>query len=279
MKHTIHSTLDHERLEVLFDGAPCSLLCTYRTHTGFYNAVYVGDHSQDVIIEQDGKAAIVGLFSTEKMRAKQLLDYMEATISKADGFEYCLQSDLRELIRQATDRGGRYPLLSLALDPQTKLSLSDRLYSRISSRKLDTAFRKQLSAHTVSVDHICKAPVVVPAAPEKADPIIFPAENLPQGWRWFAYPDGSGGLVSPENRARILHLSPDARGVEYLDTQNSSWNACPNSVQDFRKQIASDISRSLQMQRESLDQKIKDSASKASVPLPPSHTKEKEPSR
>lgn len=279
MKHTIHSTLDDERLEVLFDGSPCTLMCTYRTQNGFFNAVYVSDRNGDVVIEQDGKAAIVGLFSAEDTSVKKLMDYMEATIARKPVFEYCLTGDMQKLLRQAADRGGHYPLLSTALDPQHKLSLSDRLYSRISSRQLDPAFRKEIRAHTTPVEHIQKEPTVVPSISEQKTPVVFAAENLPSGWRWFAYPDGSGGLISPEDHARILYLSPDARGVEYLDTQNSSWNLFPGSAQDFRKHITSSISRSLPQQRESLDQKIQASASKASVLMSGSLPKEKEPSR
>ena len=275
--HTIQTLLDEERLEAFIDGSPYMLLCAYDTRQhGFSNAVYVQDGGHDVVIEQDHTAAVMGLFSTETHKLPQLLDYLEATISRGDGFRYCLTGNLQSYLDEATSQGRRYPLLEQALQPE-KASFLEKTMRRFRRQpELSASLRSDLTAHSVPVVHL---PSTIKHLDFVTDHSIgnlaqsreaalssvqstaktTPAKGLPEGWEWVEYDDDSGMLQSPKGDIYFAHtrrsgLSSEC--VDYYETLDDHMRTLHGSKEDFKQYAVSIVNTAYLKRKDALEHTI-----------------------
>lgn len=94
-------------IDVLINGEKYEVFCEYKAKDREYRNVYVKTNGNDVIVFHENKGAIVGLFSTEQNKLKELFDYIETTVDKKLGFE-CYDADyLKEYLKSANEKIGR----------------------------------------------------------------------------------------------------------------------------------------------------------------------------
>lgn len=280
MQHKIQTKSGTERLEAYIDGEPYSLLCTYTTKNRSQNTVYIKDNGSDVVIEQDGKSAILGLFSIRQEKIHMLLTYLDSTISEKHGFGYCLKGELEQYLSKASERGETYPRLLSALSAPSR-SFFSYLRSYIPHiAHLAPKLRAQIQQHTVSIVHTDAKPQTVPISIgqdvffDREAPHITPAQTLPEGWHWRKYYDGSGGLEAPYGKMYFLHsvtIDGEIGTFEYTETLDTPWRVFEGAEPDFRRECEAVVSQRYLTRTAPLDAKIQTAALRAGAPEPAEH--------
>lgn len=274
MKHKIELILGTERLDAKIDDIPYTMLCRYTTRSGFSNAVYQSDNNSNVVIEQDGKAAIIGLFSLEPGKIRELFDYMEATVSRKQGFDYCLNSEMRQHLRKAITMGGKYTHLSEKLTPD-EVSYGAKTLSRFQDLlPMNRSLAERVRRHTVPVDHV-QPKSLYPLERNTSEPAVKsasssdryrhntePAKSLPQGWNWLEFQDGHGGLQAPDGHLSFMYEWPtnlQCKEFEYLEHIAGPWKTFNGTLDEFKQQAESIVNTAVLHRKDSLDQTIRTS--------------------
>lgn len=220
---------------VFVDGIKHELFCEIQAKDGTFHSLYIKEGSTEVVVEVGKKSAIVGLFSTDESKLKQLFEYIEAAIS-TNGDLSCYDSEkFPQFLNLAEKAGGHYPTIQSDIKPQEKGFFAGFLQRIRPQISLNKALQKQISEHTVSVVHNYQT---VEKIHEEDDILTSysPAENLPKGWEWKDLGDGSGHLNSPEGKKFFFYdFAPYANlgGIEYKETSYSIWNVFWGFQSDF----------------------------------------------
>ena len=78
---------------------------------------------------------------------------------------------------------------------------------------------------------------------------IIPAANLPKGWRWIHYSDGSGSLSSPDEKHSFsydLTTSHAASGgIEFKRTSYHPWDVFYGTLAEFQAMAEEEIRKVL----------------------------------
>lgn len=89
--------------------------------------------------------------------------------------------------------------------------------------------------------------------PDETQPAITPARDLPEGWRWVDYDDGSGSLHSPNDKHYFIYdRQPysEENGIEFRETYSDHWGPFWGPMPEF-KAHAESVIRNEYLQQES----------------------------
>lgn len=224
-----------ETPNIFVDGIKYELFCELQAKDGNFQSLYIKEGSSDVVIEIGKKSAIVGLFSTDENKLKQLFEYIETAISPSGDLSCYDSEKFPQFLNLAEKAGGHYPTIQNDINPQKKrffAGLLQRIRPQIS---LNKELQKQISEHIVSVEYNYQTVEKV----HEADEILTsysPAENLPKGWEWKDLGDGSGHLNSPEGKSYFFYdRAPyvNLGGIEYKETPDGKWDVYWGFTSDF----------------------------------------------
>lgn len=229
---------------ILVDGIKFELFCEVQAKDRTFQSLFVKEGGSEVVVEIGKEFAVVGAFSIEESKLRQLFDYIEATTSP-DGGLICYESEnFPRLLNLAEEAGGRYPTIQSEINPHKRTFLAGLLQHFRPQPSLDKALQNQIQEHMAPVEHIYHSVSELNLEAFQEDPSrhVFPAESLPSGWEWKEWDDGSGHLKSPSG---IQYFSYDRApyanegGIEYKETSNAYWGVFRGSMSDFMEHAES----------------------------------------
>lgn len=229
------------------DGVKYELLCEYDSRFGNeFVKIHVKEGGSDVVVDYGNGTACVGYYSTEPQKIKELLNYIEATISLKSRFSV-YSEDLRKHLKLSFNNGEKHPIIRDGID--SKDSFFSRLFNRIHQERVSKElYSKPFAGDEMicSVDYVEDKFLKEPEASidasesETIQSVNSAAKNLPEGWMWVDYADGSGHLESPTGKSYFsydLHTSYTAMGaIEYQksrDIQND-YDAFWGTFEEFK---------------------------------------------
>ncbi len=123
------------------------LFCEFHGKDGYFRSVYTQEEGKNVVVEIGNNRAIVGLFSIEDDKVRQLFDYIEANLQNKDAFVCSRNGDFEACLKQAVSEGGRYPFVENwigAVEKPLRFYLQKHLNKALAARVVE---------HTVDVEH------------------------------------------------------------------------------------------------------------------------------
>lgn len=229
--------IESPNLVIEMDGDRYELLCEFQAKDGIFQDVYLKAGGTDVVVEIGKDRAVVGLFSVENNKVKQLFDYIEAGLRRQDGF-VCYSSDIENYLEQAREVGGKYPFILNGMRPRNFMFAFVR-----DSAPLDEATARLVEEHMVESEHVRDALdfetdedmfIEEPDEEFMRLPKVSQAGLLPEGWRWVDYPDLSGYLEAPDGKQWFQYDVHHEAYVEFKRDDDSRWSSYPGLFEDFK---------------------------------------------
>lgn len=272
---------------VLVNGIKFELFCEIQAKDGTFQSLFIKEGDSEVVVEIGKESAVVGVFSIEESKLRQLFDYIEATTSTNGGL-ICYESEkFPRFLNLAEKAGGRYPTIQGEIYPQKRTFLAGLFQHLRPQLSLDKALQDQILEHMAPVEHNYHSVSKLDYEAFKEDEItssFSPAESLPSGWEWKEWDDGSGHLNSPVGKRYFSYdRAPyaNAGGIEYKETSDVPWAVFWGSISDFKDYAESVVNekyldnKAISHNKASLSDQIKS----ASVQAAESNSTDKTPAK
>ena len=195
----------------------------------------------------DGRA-LYDYFSLENNKLDALFNFIEATVSLKSGIEiYAVV--LKDYLSQVDSDKKKYPIIWNEIEG--KSSVVSRLVNQIHQNKAIKEWHSLPSVleHIVMVDYTVPGLINDPASkPIEFNFVFKPAANLPVGWLWKEYIDGSGHLESPIGVSFYSYdLQPYSLsgGIEYQNLPNTDFEVFKGSFKEFKAYAEAIIGKEL----------------------------------
>lgn len=242
----------------LVNGKKYDLFCEYDERARKFDVIpRERDNIIKILMECEGKGLIVDFgdgralydyFSLENNKLDALFNFIEATVSLKSGIEiYAVV--LKDYLSQVDSDKKKYPIIWNEIEG--KSSVVSRLVNQIHQNKAIKEWHSLPSVleHIVMVDYTVPGLINDPASkPIEFNFVFKPAANLPDGWRWKEYADGSGHLESPQGECFYSYdLEPYSMcgGIEYQNLPNTDFEVFKGSFEEFKAQCEASISKEL----------------------------------
>lgn len=261
-----------ETPDILVNGDKYELFCEFESKDRVFQNIFVQESGTDVLVEIGKEKAIVGLFSTEENKVKQLFDYIEASISPNNGL-ICYESEsFPRLLNLAIQSGGRFPLIEKEINPQT--FISGFLNKFHSHRSLNKAMLDKIQEHMVPVErsYIQFSELDTDDSPYYEPDCCFnPTLKLPEGWVWKDWADGSGHLESPDGQCffsydcSVCNLPYNSEGIEYKRTAADHYELYTGTLSEFKNHAESIVNNRFLEKKPGLNEQIQSANNRAMV--------------
>jgi len=186
-----------ETPHIFVNGVKYELFCEFESKDSVIQNIFLRESGSEVLVVIGKEKAIVGLFSSEKGKVKQLFDYIEASISPNNGL-ICYESEsFPRLLNHAIQSGGRFPLIEKEINPQT--FISGLLKKFHFPRFLSKAMLEKIQEHMVPVEqsYMQSSELDIDDSPYYEPESNFsPDLSLPNRCGWKDWDDGRDHLES-----------------------------------------------------------------------------------
>ncbi len=246
----------HYPVNVVIDGADYYLFCEFNCN--YLNSlvkVYANDDSKDVVVNYGGFAS-VGFYSLEPGKVNVLFDMIENSVSLKKGFDIYSQDDMKKYLAYAEASGKKYPVIQNALEMGfTKDTIKNRIHQYIGKHRSSELLNETSSIRKVEYvvpeldkDEVYINPDILVLGEEKEEvAVVMAADNLPKGWQWIQYNDGSGHLESPDRNSYFSYDKytsyTSMNGIEYRMPPSYEYDVFYGSFEEFKAYAETTINK------------------------------------